>query len=140
MRPSKASTASCARTITSAYNKGGASSPGLIGKRVTKRGSRHSQTVSHRCSLRYRKYKQTCISSPNYPTMPSSWLDTSRESGWENEAAAACNDTGGLARLLSCTYEKAKENMKSVFFKRMGDPLRAHLCLKRPTPLARVYV
>ena len=46
-------------------------SPGLIGKRVTKIGSRHSQTVSHRCVLKYVKY-QKYISTVDYGTMPSS--------------------------------------------------------------------
>jgi hypothetical protein len=35
-------------------------------------------------------------------------MDTSRESGWNKEAAAACNDTGGLARHRPRTYEKAE--------------------------------
>ena len=99
--------------------------------------------MSLRCVLKSRKRDPESGKTNNtseYCRLLHDALVHLKGSGWNKEAAAACNDTGGLARLLSCTYEKAKENMKSVFFKRMGDPLRAHLCLKRPTPLARVYV
>ena len=82
-------------------------SPGLVGKRVTKIGSRQSQTVSHRCVLKYVKY-QEYVSTADYGTMPSSWLDTSRESGW-NRKAAAYNDTGRLVRLRHTLTKKRKE-------------------------------
>ena len=49
-----------------------------------------------------------------YGTTPSSWWKTSRESGWNKEAAAVCNDAAGLARSRSRTHEK-DEKKKMCF-------------------------